>query len=269
MAKHKLILTERDIKVLKLFHDFGVVSSDQVARWLFPNVAKTTVLRRLRLLENAGYIRKRGTLPNATSVWVIECDGIRLLDGVPDKEFYPLNQLPHDITLNEIRWQFHSLDLVQSWMTERNLRQKLAKESSYKVRSGWVVPDALLLFQNFSKDNFSARIEVELTLKSDQRYEVQIQKYFGIYDQKRVFTWYFVRTRKMGERLLMLAKKYGPMDITGFFGVTVIDDFLKDPRRAKLTMIEKEFELWQLIKTPETETKPAQADAQGLSRKIA
>ena len=171
MAKHKPILTERDVKVLKLFHDFGVVSSDQVVRWLFPNVAKTTVMRRLRLLQVAGYLRKRGTLPDATSVWVIQPDGIRLLDGIPDKEFYPMNQLPHDVTLNEIRWQFHSLDVVQSWMTERKLRQKLAKESSYKTRSGWIVPDALLLFQNFVWENFTARIEVCLVRARVSQFE--------------------------------------------------------------------------------------------------
>ena len=88
MTKHKLLLNERDVKVLKLFHDIGVVSSDRMVCTLFPDVAKTTVLQRLRLLENTSYIRKRVFLSDATLVWVTEYNGIRLLDGVLDSEFY-------------------------------------------------------------------------------------------------------------------------------------------------------------------------------------
>ena len=106
-------------------------------------------------------------------------------------------------------------------------------------------------------------------MKSDQRYEVQIKKYHNGYDQARVFTWYFVRTKRMGERILTLAKKYGPIGIQENIGFTVISDFLKNPREAKLNLMHSEYEVWRYMKNIKHENKPAQIGAQGLSRDVA
>jgi DNA-binding Lrp family transcriptional regulator len=266
-AKRKLVMTERDVRILKLLKDFGVVSSDQLGRWIFMGIERTTALRRLRILENANYIRKRGTLPDATAVWVIEPDGTRILSGVAERDIYPLHQLPHEMTLNEIRWTFYSLDLVQSWMTERDLRRKIAREHTYKKRTGWLVPDGLVLFQKFWKENFHARIEVELTLKSDQKYEVLIEKYHERFEKEQIFTWYFVKSQKMGNRLLMLAKKYGGPYIDKHFGFTVIDEFLKNPWQSRLYTLTGYYDLRRLIQYEEPKL-PAQDDAQGVSGKI-
>jgi DNA-binding Lrp family transcriptional regulator len=267
MAKSKIILTERDVKILKLLKEFGVVSTDQLGRFIFNGVNRTTVLRRLRLLEDSHYIRKRGTLPNATAVWVIEPDGTKILSGVSERDIYPIHQLPHEMTLNEVRWKMYELDLVKSWMTERDLRKQIAKEYTYKRRTGWIVPDALVSFQNVKMENFHARIEVELTLKSDQKYEQLVKKYYDWYDKKHVFTWYVVKSAKMGIRILTLAQKYGALGAEKHFGFTVIDEFLKNPWRTNIQMWSKQIPMSEFLNAKDP-IPAAQGDAQDLSRKM-
>lgn len=266
MAKRKIMLTKRDAVLLKLLQDFGVVSTTQINSWVFKSVNRTTVLRRLRRLETAGYIRKRATLPDATAVWVVESSGVQAISGVNHREFYPAHQLPHDMALNDIRWKLYSLQIVKSWMTERDLRRKLTRENRDRRQPKWIVPDALVLFQDFWKENFHARIEIELTLKSDQRYAVLIQKYHERYAKEQVFNWYFVKSEAMGMRILKLAKKHGGFYVEDHFGFTVIDEFLVNPWQSKLMTMKGYYRLGQILKQPEPVKPDAQSDAQGLSR---
>src|SRR5690348_15894496 len=88
--------TKRDTKLLRTLFDFGVVSSTQISSWLFEGVEKTTALRRLRRLEEGGFIRKRGTLPNGTGVFMIEQEGAKILG-----ESLPFTTFPSHLLIHE------------------------------------------------------------------------------------------------------------------------------------------------------------------------
>src|SRR5690242_2521375 len=109
--------TPRDMKLLRLLLDYGVISSHQIATWIFPGVEKTTVLRRLRRLEEGGWIRKRGTLPDGTAVFLIEPKGTRLLGENSRITTYPRHMLEHEIEINALRWTLSQMGVVKSWMT--------------------------------------------------------------------------------------------------------------------------------------------------------
>ncbi|HAR41029.1 MAG TPA: hypothetical protein DCS07_00075 [Bdellovibrionales bacterium] len=255
-------LTERDLKLFKLLSDFGVISTVQLSKWIFPKVARTTALRRLRLLEKRGLIRKRGTLPDATAVWMIDQKGQRLIAGMTENLYFPAHQLEHEITLNEIRWRLHGLGVVQSWMNERELRRKAPDRNGFE-RENLAIPDAVILMKHFGRPEAFVRLEVELNLKSNERYKRLFRRTDPYSQGTRAWIWYLVKSRSMGNRILRYAKKHADYSLPPVLGFTVIDDFLTDPWSAEFHQLEKATTLATVMKLsrPESAVKNTHAHA--------
>ncbi len=257
MAKAQL--TQRDLNLLQCLHAFGVVTSDQLTRFFFPGVARTTVLRRLRRLELDGYIRKRGNLQTAMAVWMIEAEGQKVLGHESFRTTFPIHQLEHEVTLSEIRWRLQKLGSCLSWMPERDLR-RAALRNAQDNRKSIVVPDGLALLRSFLGKERMVKIEAELHPKSRVRYAVFFKKFDPYRKGGNVFTWYFVRKDAIGRKILAYAKKYCRDSLDHLIGYTVIDDFLKNPGEAKLVKMNGVTPLAEVLALP------AQGPAQGLSR---
>lgn len=61
--------TARDLKLMEKLGQYGVLSTEQVAKTFFQNIAMTTVRRRLRLLEHAKRIYRVHGLDNGGVAW--------------------------------------------------------------------------------------------------------------------------------------------------------------------------------------------------------
>jgi len=257
--------TPRDSKLIRLVYDYGAVSSRQLASWFFNGVEKTTVLRRLRRLEGGRFIRKRGTLPDGTAVYLIGEAGTRYLCERKEVTTFPRHQLEHEIEINSVRWRLESLGLVKSWMTERALRSEIMRRNPGRQRSNLIVPDALILFRHFLEPGRKVQLELELHAKSDQRYRARLEKFRPTRLQASSFHWYLVRAASCGEKILRFAQKYGGSEAKDFIGYSVLDDFREQGLEAKLYRPGRALPLHAVFAT-HSEKHPAQGDAQGLSR---
>lgn len=64
-------LTARDKKLLELLHQYSLMSTNQIASQVFENIAKTTMLRRLRVLETNKLIQFIEYQKGRERVWVL------------------------------------------------------------------------------------------------------------------------------------------------------------------------------------------------------
>ena len=75
-------LTERDKQVVKMVNDYRLVRQDQIQRLWFPS--RNTAQRRLRLLWEHGYVRRRflpvqGGIQNSPILYELDRRGVELL----------------------------------------------------------------------------------------------------------------------------------------------------------------------------------------------
>src|SRR3954467_2457701 len=96
-------LTERDKTILLDIQTFGLMPTKLIANRHFKGTALTTTLRRLRMLENASYIRRIEGLKNGAVAWCLTKAAALEFDTTASKLFFPKHILEHDLTLNEVR----------------------------------------------------------------------------------------------------------------------------------------------------------------------
>ena len=217
----------------------------------------------MRRLEAGGLIRKRGTLPDGTAVFMVDHEGAKYLGERLPFTTFPHHLLLHEIEINALRWRLSQLGVVKTWMTERTLRSEIMRRNPSRERSRLIVPDALILFQHFRTANAKVELEMELHMKSDQRYKARFKSFDPAIQKSPAFRWYLVRASSCGERILHFAKRYGGTWASGYIGYTVISDFWANSFNASLRVEDSEVPLHRVFAIP-SENRPAQGGAQGL-----
>lgn len=147
----KIQLQERDKNLLHNLHRYGVLSTRQVAKRLFQNTASSTMLRRLRLLQDAGFIKNCGHLPDGAKVWSISKLGSQKINKEPPIRYSNQNTHQHDVYLSEVRMCLENIGLGDDWTTDAELKRNLV---SYKITS--IIPDGLFIGHFFGKDQVIA-----------------------------------------------------------------------------------------------------------------
>lgn len=159
-------LQDRDKILLQLLYRFGVMSTRQIADRIFSNIALTTVLRRLRVLQDDGLIINSGHLPDGTKVWSISKTGAQAIGNEDVFRFTNQNTLNHDVCLTEARFALEGMSLGYDWTSESELKRNL---SHYKQGRA-LVPDGIFVAE-VSEKNQVVSFELELTPKSHARYK--------------------------------------------------------------------------------------------------
>ena len=204
--------TERDMVLLEQLESFGILSTQQIREIVFNNIDTRTVLRRLRLLKQRGWLLSSEGLPNGGMVWVLSRKGALLFN--PEGETKPINRntLKHDAIISDIRIQLERLGIVESWTPEHILKKKATKtlyewekKSFSRVEDPPTVPDSLFITKQKGEMKAVA-LELELSLKSKTRYK----KIFSRYKKKEELwcVWYVVLNKSVGESLIELWDKY-------------------------------------------------------------
>ena len=70
--KNLLNPTERDLLLLEQLESYGVLSTQQIRELIFQGINTRTVLRRLRLLKQRGFIFSSEGLPNGGLAWELK-----------------------------------------------------------------------------------------------------------------------------------------------------------------------------------------------------
>lgn len=187
-------LQERDLNLMQNLSRFGVMSTRQIAETLFASVAMTTVLKRLRILEDSKFIFSCGHLSDGSKVWSLAKEGGRTINA--NEIFYYKNQntIQHDVCLTGARLALETIGLGTDWTSEAELKQN----QGYYHRGG-IVPDGIFTSDVFNQAQVVA-FELELSPKSHLRYKKIFQEYRRL-DAIGVI-WYVLRDKSIAKPII-------------------------------------------------------------------
>lgn len=196
-------LKKRDVFLLQTLGAYELLCTRQLLALVFPNIRKTTALRRLRKLESERLIKRTNGLKGGEFIWSLTVNGANHIHRDSFLEKINRNSLEHDVLLNDIRIEFERIKLVTSWHTEQAIRREAAKNNSdYRNELN---PDAIISVRT-PKGNQAIAIELELFVKNSSRYKKTFCEYSYI---KNIWAvWYVVPNVTLGKRLMKEWQKY-------------------------------------------------------------
>jgi DNA-binding Lrp family transcriptional regulator len=168
-----VVLTDRDLALIKVLYENVVTSFSQIQNEFFQGKTHATAMNRLRLLEDAGYVLRTkvprikvwaarhqvGVVfqPTAKAIQVLHQQnyGVEFVERPPS--INPVS-LDHDLLLNDIKAKLLSHFPGGQWLNGRYL------SVGDGVRK---IPDAVIKMPNSEK---VVAIELELSAKSASRY---------------------------------------------------------------------------------------------------
>jgi len=239
----------RDKEMLKTISELGLISTKQVRHLFFnDDVAMTTVLKRLRLLEKERLIKRVKGLECFELLWSIDHKGAKLIE----KEFYKTTwnkaMIDHDHKLSSLRQLFSKLKLFESWIPEHEIRSHIFKKFSFKGGHNKLIPDGLVTIKKNGKLETWA-IEMELSLKNKTRYEKIFKEYGKKENVKGI--WYFVRGESLFKSLKENIKKSSYLLNGKEVVISFIEEVLGNPFRAKVHYPNDQFLLSKIFGVPE------------------
>ncbi len=165
-------VTERDELILREVDRFRACGSKHI-RWLAGFSGQIATDRRLKILIESGYLKRRKFLYGVPSIYFLTAKGKSLIHVGTGKEKVKIEQIIHDRTVLDTAIYFiHKEGLsLQDIKTEKQLHQL----DGFGVRKHR--PDFI-----FTKDEMTYCVEVELTKKAKTRLLNIIKDNFMEYD---------------------------------------------------------------------------------------
>lgn len=227
-----MIKTKRDLLLLNFLADYGMLSTKQIANLFFTDVNIRTVLRRLRILEENKLIRRSGKLEaNNEFLWLVTEKTGNDLGKKYLKLFCSRANIGHDYQLTSLRLILEKLGLVNHWISEHEIKGHIF--SKYKMRDAKDkhIPDAIF-DSEVAGYNVANAVELELTLKSKDRYKKIINQY--LYKDDLHSVWYFVNSRSVLNILKdQFSKEYSSFSKVKIF-FTLMSDLKTNGVNAKM-----------------------------------
>lgn len=164
----RLKITNRDMRLLKFLASTGLLGTSHIRSRFFGGAARTTFLRRLRMLERKSFIKRVLGLESQEVLWMLTTKGANEVGVIRPKGHWSKNLLEHDYRLVDLRMSLENSGVVHSWMPEHQIRSEIFRKHGPKDFQERIVPDGLIGILVNGKSE-SIALELELTLKkSDQ-----------------------------------------------------------------------------------------------------
>ena len=226
-------ITKRDLKLFEILFENGGLSTSQIQYVLTPHTQVNTILRRLRKLEEAGFLEKLHHLSGYERIWILKKKGA-LEIGRPQvlKRAFNPSTIQHDLLLNDLRFWFYKMG-VKRWVSDVQIRSQLLSKKKKKESPKRLIPDALFVVEDASGVKRSVALELELTAKSSKRYG----RIFKNYGQKENLyaLWYLVATEGLGKKIQKVHQEKGLFNEQGLrVFYSVLTDFLFHSEEAFL-----------------------------------
>lgn len=228
------VLTKRDLSLFRWLAKYGLLATTQISTHLFPGVQNSTVLRRLRALEEEKWIYRIKALESGELVWLLGAKG-ESKAGVENSMIRPnRNSLAHDVQLTDLRIRLGEIGIGQNFIPEWVLKRKTFDPNRRRSGENSIVPDGLFSAVLWNKSVKTVALELEINPKSIQRYDKIFAKYMG--QRNLDLIWYFVKTKTYGDALFrkwrQVQRKRFNKDENIYF--TVLSDFEANPWKAKI-----------------------------------
>ena len=227
---NQLPLTKRDQNLLETLNKFDLLSTQQIEKYIFNNIDKPTVLRRLRILKKRGWLRSSEGLPKGGLVWSLTKKGAYSCSYDGYTKTVNRNTLQHDVLVSEVLFQLQRRNLLLDWTPEHVLRRQRIGSTTYLWRrfqddSQSLAPDGVLVAQHEGKSKKIA-MEVEISKKALGRYK----KKFSFYQCRKeiLFVWYVVLNKSFGESLLWLWRKEKTCYFSCGFTYSTLEEVMRE-----------------------------------------
>lgn len=251
-----MFITGRDLDLFRKLSSYGMLSTKQIKNLCFGDIAKTTVLRRLRALEKEKYIQRLRGLESQDTLWFLLEDGAKIGEVQLPKRHWSKNLLEHDFKLIALRLLLENHGLAHSWIPEHEIRRGIFKNNDFRSAKEKLIPDGLMGVEvNGIKQTLA--IELELTLKNRDK----MRKVISRYKEKELHgVWYISPSKSILNSINHLWKNTWSMNKNEpLIYLSYLDEVMKNPMKVKVYgngVGKKANELW----TPEA-IKPAHPTA--------
>ena len=181
----KVILGERDFKLMCSLFENKVMSREQIGRQFFNGASKQAVSRRLRKLVDLGLITRTSVIVGhgAISGYSLTPHGLAKIKPMLAYEVRTgsrLSECPlHDIALNDIRKAFEAKPTVQRYYTENVLQTSTDLQRDVKFRPFIELNSDAMVEVDTKVGVLNLAIEFDTTCKSKIRYLHKLNAYYG------------------------------------------------------------------------------------------
>ncbi|MEK6626179.1 MAG: replication-relaxation family protein [Bdellovibrionota bacterium] len=163
-----MTITPRDRKLFRHLSNYGMLTTKHINEIIFDGIATTTVLRRLRMLEEERFLKRLTGLESQDVLWTITDKAALLGEGEQFKRYWNKNSLDHDFKLLNLRLALERQGIAKSWIPEHEIRFLVFKKYGIKAAQKMLVPDGLMITE-VQSTKVSVAIELELSLKNKDR----------------------------------------------------------------------------------------------------
>lgn len=243
-------LTSRDMKLFSCLGLYGMLSTSQIGSKLFGAIATTTVLRRLRLLEGKGYLKRIVGLESHEVLWALTGKGSTTSNVPLPKRHWSKNMLEHDHSLACLRLALEGAGIAHSWLPEHEIRSSVFKKHGFRGIKERIVPDGLMGIEAGGKI-MSVAIELELTLKNKGRLRKTLNRYLEKDGLHAI--WYVAPTKSILDSVYRQWVFCGGPRSSIKFYASVLSEVLKQPLMARLMGIKPHrliSETWNVKEIP-------------------
>lgn len=241
-----MILTQRDCELLLALKKYELLSTAMVEKLIFKGTRKTTMLRRLRILEKEKLISRFQNTTSQIHLWSITDIGANKIGVKAFKNSWNKNTLEHDLKLIELRLKLEKLSFVQNWTTEQEIKSLVYKNNSREEAKKKLIPDGLFITSKETQ-NKSVAIELELTLKDKKRIKEVVKTYLAKKDLN--FVWYISNHKSILKSMFLewreLAKNHHSLKLIA----SLYDEVITNPLEATIFTLDGVFkfpDFWKL-----------------------
>ena len=240
-----MILQPRDHLVLHSLAHFGILSSTQVMQLHFRNIAHTTMMKRLRLLEKERFLIRVMGLPKSECAWARSKKGSEAIDADVPNSYNNQNVVVHEVELSSVRMALEKMGLGKEFTNEMSLRRGEDAREARKLTDKTNVPDGIFLGE-FMDGYGMVALEVELHPKNHARYE----KVFKDYAKKTSlkYVWYIVSDAGIGNTVVAQWKKVDHYKDSPKLLVSIISELKKKLADSPIYTTASKKQLQELFK---------------------
>lgn len=251
-----MVITDRDLDLFRKLSSYGILSTKLIGKLVFNSIATTTVLRRLRCLEQKFYLKRILGLESQETLWTLTEKASDLAEVLMPKRHWSKSMLEHDFTLLNLRLTLEGSGVSHSWMPEHQIRSSVFRKNGIRGIKDKLIPDGLMGIEVDGK-KLSVAVELELTLKNSLKLKQIVRKYQDTGGLHAV--WYIAPTASILNAVWREWNKGFGNKRFNFYG-SYLDQVMKNPLEARL-LGEKPHRLVSEAWT----IKPAHPPAQGVS----
>jgi hypothetical protein len=208
-----------------------MLTSKQINSICFNSIAMTTVLRRLRMLEEEKYIQRLRGLESQDIIWLLLVKGAELASVAIPKRHWSKNLLEHDHKLISLRLSLENSGIAHSWIPEHLIRANIFRKNDFRTAKEKLIPDGLMGAEVNGK-RLSVAIELELTLKNKDKLRKTLSRYKR--QEGIVGVWYIAPTTSLLKSILSVWNSLGGHSSDNRLYLSVLDDVMKNPLNVKV-----------------------------------